>query len=64
MYSIRYSFHILTSLNFVESFFLKLKYQISWKIGPVGAKLFPRTDGRTDRRDEANGRFSQFDERA
>jgi hypothetical protein len=39
------------------------KYQISWKIRPVGAELFHaggRKDGRMDRQDEANSRFSQF----
>jgi hypothetical protein len=37
------------------------------KIRPVGAELFHadrRTDGRTDRHDEANSRFPQFCERA
>jgi hypothetical protein len=37
------------------------------KIRPVGAELFHangQTDGRTDRHDEANSRFSQFCERA
>jgi hypothetical protein len=33
------------------------------KIRPVGAELF-HAGGRTDRRDEANSRFSQFCERA
>ena len=33
------------------------------KIRPVGAQLF-HADGRTDRRDEANSRFSQLCERA
>ena len=33
------------------------------KIRPVGAELFP-VYGQTDRRDEANSRFSQFCERA
>ena len=33
------------------------------KIRPVGAELF-HADGRTDRHDEANSRFSQFCERA
>jgi hypothetical protein len=37
--------------------------QISMKIRPVGAELF-HADGRTDRHDEANSRFSQFRERA
>ena len=37
------------------------------KIRPVGAELFNadrQIDGRTDRQDEANSRFSQFWERA
>jgi hypothetical protein len=37
------------------------------KIGAVGAELFyedGRTDGRTDRHDEVNSRFSKFCERA
>jgi len=37
------------------------------KISPEGAELFHaerRMDGRTDRHDEANSRFSQFFERA
>ena len=33
------------------------------KIRPVGAVFF-HTDGRTEGHDEANSRFSQFDERA
>jgi len=36
-------------------------------IRPVGAELFyedKRTDGQTDRHDEANSRFSQFCEHA
>ena len=33
------------------------------KIRPVGAELF-HVDGRTDRHDEANSRFSWFFERA
>ena len=33
------------------------------KILPVGAELL-RADGRTHRRDEANGRFSRIGERA
>jgi len=32
------------------------------KIRPVGAELF-RADGRTDRHDEANSRFSQYCEK-
>jgi hypothetical protein len=41
------------------------------KIGPAGAELFHaeeqtdgQTNGQTDWHDEANGRFSQFGERA
>jgi len=37
------------------------------KIRPVGIELFHangRTDGQTDRHDDANGRFSKFCERA
>jgi len=35
------------------------------KIRPVGAELFHAyTDGKTDRYEEANSRFSQFCERA
>jgi hypothetical protein len=33
------------------------------KIRPVGAEMF-HADGRTDRHDETNSRFSQFCERA
>jgi hypothetical protein len=33
------------------------------KIGPVGTELF-HSDGQTDRHGEADGRFSQFCERA
>jgi hypothetical protein len=33
------------------------------KIRPVGAELF-QPNGRTDRRDEANSRFSELGERA
>jgi len=33
------------------------------KIRPVGADLSMQTDGRTERHDEANSRFSQFCER-
>jgi len=40
-----------------------LKYQMFMKIRPVGAELF-HTEGRSDGHDEANGRFSQFCERA
>jgi hypothetical protein len=40
--------------------FLEKSSNISFKENPpVGAELF-RAYGQTDRRDEANGRFSQF----
>ena len=51
--------------NFLERFSKKKKNtQISnfMKIHPLGAELF-NEDGQTDRRDEANSRFSQFYER-
>jgi hypothetical protein len=43
---------------------LEKNHQISnfMKIRPVGAELFD-ADGQTDRRDEANSRFSQFCEK-
>ena len=34
------------------------------KICPVGAELFRAKSGQTDRQEKANGRFSQFCERA
>ena len=42
----------------------KLKYQIFIKINPVGTELFMGTNGRTDRHDGVNSRFSKFCERA
>jgi hypothetical protein len=52
------------TLEFSVQFFRK-KTQISnfAKIRPVRAELF-HADGRTDRNDETNGRFSQFGEGA
>ena len=41
-----------------------LKYQISWKSIQWEPSCSMRTDGRTDRHDEANSIFSQFCERA
>ena len=59
---------ILMTLAFLRQIFLKmLKYPLTENIRPVGAELFyadGRTDGQTDRRDEANSRFSQFCESA
>ena len=57
----RYSCHILTNLNFLESFSKNIQIPNFMKIGPVVAELFP-ADRRTDRHDESNGRFSQFGE--
>jgi hypothetical protein len=52
-------------LNFLARFSKEKKTQILSfiKIRPVGAELF-HADGQTDGHDEANGRFSQFCERA
>jgi hypothetical protein len=52
-------------LEFSQQIFEKkrLKYQVFIKIRPVGAELF-HVDGRRDKHDEANSRFSQFCERA
>jgi len=37
-----------------------LKYGISWKSVPLEPSCLMRTDGQTNRHDEANSRFSQF----
>ena len=47
------------SIDFGKTF----KYEISRKSVPLERKYCMRTDGRTDRHDEANSRFSQFCER-
>jgi hypothetical protein len=58
-----YSYQILMIFKLLRQFFEKIiKYQVSWKIHQVGAKLF-HADGRTDRDDEPNSRFWQFCER-
>jgi hypothetical protein len=55
--------HILKKLEFSRQIFRKiLKISNAMKIRPVGSRVVP--SGRTDRHDEANGRFSQFCERA
>jgi hypothetical protein len=41
-----------------------VKYQIPWKHAQWQPRCSMRTDGRTDRHDEANSRLSQFFERA
>ena len=53
-------------LQFSLQIFEKKKTEISnfMKIHPVGAKLSTRTEGQTDKHDEANSRVSQFCERA
>ena len=64
MLSTGYSCQILMKLENFSKYFLK-NPQI-WNITTIrimGAKLF-HADGRTDRRDEANSRFSQFCESA
>jgi len=43
---------------------LKYQYQISWKSVQWEPSCSMQTDGRTDRHDEANSRFSQFFKRA
>ena len=49
----------------VETNFLKiLKYQTSWKSIQWVPSCSMRTDGRTDRHDEADSCFSQFCKRA
>ena len=50
------------NLNFLDRF-SKSNQIYSVKIRQVGAELF-HADGRADRYDEANGRFSKFCERA
>jgi len=59
MWNTRYSFQVLMKFEFSRQIFEKC-----WKkIRPVGAKLF-HADGRIDRHDEANSRFSKFCESA
>jgi len=48
---------------FSTHFRIILKYQVSRTTRPVGAELL-HASGRTNERDEANGRFSQFCEGA
>jgi len=64
MQSARYSCHILMKPNFVANIFENmLKYQISCKSVHWEPSCSMRTDGWTDRHDEANSRFPQFCER-
>jgi hypothetical protein len=56
---IRCFYHKAETVTFSLQF-LEKSSNINFKENPsVGAELF-RAYGRTDRRDEANGRFSQF----
>ena len=51
-------------LNFLDRFSKKkLNYSISLKSFKWESSCFLRTDGRTDRHDETNSRFSEFCER-
>jgi hypothetical protein len=53
-------------LNFIDRYSKNTKIWNFMKIRPVGTELFRvdrRTDGQTDRHDEANSRFWQFCER-
>jgi len=47
------------NLNFLERFSDNTEISNFMKIRPVGDELF-HAEGRTDRHDEANSRFSQF----
>jgi hypothetical protein len=51
------------TLNFLDGFWKNTQISKFMKIRPVVAELF-LADGRTDKHDEANSRFSQFCERA
>jgi hypothetical protein len=66
MYSTGYSHHILMKLEFSQQ--IKKKYSaIKFHKNPSSGSrvvLCGRTDGRTDRQEKANSRFSQFCERA
>jgi hypothetical protein len=61
---ILYSYPILIKLEFFDIFSKILKYQISWKSIQWEPSCSMRTDGRTERHDEANSSFSQFCESA
>jgi hypothetical protein len=54
---------LLSNLNFLDSLSKNTQISNIMKIRPVESELYQadrRTDGRTDRHDEANSRFSQF----
>jgi hypothetical protein len=59
----RYSGMMLTKYEYFDPFSINNPIPNFMKICPVGAELFDadrQTDGRTDRHDEANTRFSKF----
>ena len=58
-----YSCQVLMKLEFSRLMFKKILKINFVKIRPVGAGLF-HVDGRTDRHDQTNSRFSQCSERA
>ena len=62
MYSARYSCHILIKLEFSRQIFVKHRNTKFHENLSSGSRVVARgrTDGRTDRHDGANGRFSQF----
>jgi hypothetical protein len=69
LYNTRYSCQTLMKREFsLQIFGEKRRYPILWRSIPVVAELFhantQTTNGRTDKYDEANSRFSQFIERA
>jgi hypothetical protein len=67
MQSTRYSCQNLLKLEFSRDFRKNTQTSNFMKIRPVVAELFHtdgQTEGRMDRHDEANSRFSQFCESA
>jgi hypothetical protein len=63
MLSVRYSCHILMKIEFIDRFSKNTQITNLKKILPVAAELFHaerRTDGHTERHNEANSRPSQF----
>ena len=59
MYSTRYSCQFLMKLEFLDRFLKDKQKSNFMEIRPVGVELF-HAEQRTDRHDEANGRFSNF----
>jgi len=63
MSSTRYSCQILMKLGFLDGFLKRNRMSNFKKIRSVETKPF-HANGRADRHDEANSRFSQYCERA